>query len=301
MLAGAAGGSAREQLSHLSNLLPSRDSRRVEHGSAAGNPRLDQMELPALLTPVREVERRPDPDTQADVTRYVRSFLSMRLGVGVLGVLLPILLVFLDKALFEGSPFPRGSLSAYYYSGMRDVFVGIMASTGVFLFTYKIAERNLDNAASLLAGICAGLIALFPTGRPSSAVALTPLQDLLSEGVVKTVHFTASAGFLVSLGVLSWFFGFREGKRPRRQGTLSPTFWKWFHWACTIAMGLAILWIIVTLAVGWPPRALLIGEWVSVWAFGTSWLAKGAELDVLFGTPRRPDASQGLTAETTLL
>src|SRR3954454_21287804 len=111
------------------------------------------MEWPELLTPVREVERRPDPYTQADATSYVRSFLAMRLGIGVLGVLLPVLLVFLDKGLFDGSPFPRGSLSAYYYSGMRDEFVGIMSATGVFLVTYKIAERNLDNAASILAGI----------------------------------------------------------------------------------------------------------------------------------------------------
>jgi hypothetical protein len=28
---------------------------------------------------------------------------------------------------------------------------------------------------------------------------------------------------------------------------------------------------------------LLIGEWVSAWAFGACWLGKGAELDVLFG------------------
>jgi hypothetical protein len=238
--------------------------------------------------PVREVEPRPDPDTQQEAARYVRSYLWMRVGIGALGVLLPLLLVFLDKALFEGHPFPRGSLSAYYYSGMRDEFVGIMSATGVFLVTYKIAERNLDNLASIFAGICAALIATFPTGRPSSSVPLTPLQDLLGEGVVKTVHFAASAIFLVSLGVISFFFGVREGARPRRQGTLSPTFWKWFHWACTSAMALAIVWIVVTLAVGWPPRSLLIGEWVSAWAFGLSWLAKGAELDMLFGKPRQP-------------
>jgi hypothetical protein len=241
-----------------------------------------------LATPVLHVEPRPDPDTQQEATRYVRSYLWMRVGIGVLGVLLPLLLVFLDKALFEGSPFPRGSLSAYYYSGMRDEFVGIMSATGVFLLTYKIAERNLDNAASVVAGICAVLIAIFPTGRPSQPVPMTPLQDLLSEGVVKTVHFTASALFLVSLGVLSFYFGVREGRRPRRQGTLSPTFWRWFHWACTFAMALAIVWIVVTLAAGWPPRSLLIGEWVSAWAFGLSWLAKGAELDMLFGKPRQP-------------
>jgi hypothetical protein len=51
-------------------------------------------------------------------------------------------------------------------------------------------------------------------------------------------------------------------------------------------MGLALIWIVVTGGVGSPPRSLLIGEWVSAWAFGASFLAKGAEWDMLFGTPR---------------
>jgi hypothetical protein len=238
-----------------------------------------------LLSRAGEVGLRPDPDAQPVEARYVRSYLWMRIGIGVLGVALPLLLVFGDKVVFSGNPFPRGSLSAYYYSGMRDEFVWIMSATGVFLLTYKVAERTLDNLASVLAGACAVLIALFPTGGPS-VIPLTPLQDWLGETTVKTVHFAASAGFLASLIVLSFVFGLREGRRPPRQGNRSPTLWRWFHWACTFFMALAIVWIIVTLAVGWPDRALLWGEWASAWAFGLSWLAKGAELDMLFGKPR---------------
>jgi hypothetical protein len=66
---------------------------------------------------VRDVEPRPDPKTDTDATRYVRSYLWMRVGIGVLGIVLALLLVFVDKAAFHGDPFPRGSLSVYYYSG----------------------------------------------------------------------------------------------------------------------------------------------------------------------------------------
>ena len=143
----------------------------------------------------------------------------MRIAVGVLGVLLPLILVFGDQLAFHEDPFVRGSLSVYYFSGMRDEFVAILASTGIFLLTYKVAERNLDNAASLLSGFCAVLIALFPTGRPSySATGLTRLQEWLGETSVKVVHIGASAGFLVALAVVSFFFGLREGQRPPRQG-----------------------------------------------------------------------------------
>jgi hypothetical protein len=242
-----------------------------------------------FLSPLREVEPRPDPVTQPDEFFYVRSFLLMRVAIGVLGVVLPLLLVFVDKLAFRGDPFPRGSLSAYYYSGMRDVFVGIMSATGVFLITYKMSERNLDNLASLFAGISAWVIALFPTGRPhGSAAALTPLQDLLGETTVKSIHFVASGVFIGLLALLSYYFGVREGARPRRPHTRSPTFWRWFHWSCTLAMVVAIVWIVVTQSVGRPHYAQLVGEWVAVWAFGASWLAKGAELELLFGRPRRP-------------
>ena len=243
--------------------------------------------MTGLLTPVREVEPRPDPDTERDATLYVRSYLLMRVGIGVLGIALPLVLVFIDKAAFHGKPFPRGSLSVYYYSGMRDEFVGILGAIGIFLITYKVAERNLDNTLSLIAGACAIVIPLFPTGEPPYAhVPLTPLQKLLGESTTKWVHFTASGAFLVSLAVITFFFGVREGKRPRRPGKRSPAFWRWFHWTCTGVMSLALLWIVITLSVGWPSRALLIGECVSAWAFGASWLGKGAELDLLFGKPR---------------
>lgn len=243
--------------------------------------------MSALLTPVREVEPRPDPTTKPVTARYIRSYLWMRIGVGVLGVLLPLILVFGDQLAFHEDPFVRGSLSVYYFSGMRDEFVAILASTGIFLLTYKVAEHNLDNAASLFAGFCAVLIALFPTGRPSySTTGLTRLQEWWGETPVKVVHIGTSAGFLVALAVVSFFFGLREGQRRPRQGPhFPPKFWQWFHWGCTIAMALALVWIVVTMIAGWPYRSLLIGEWVSAWAFGLSWLTKGAEWDMLRGKP----------------
>jgi hypothetical protein len=229
--------------------------------------------MAGFLTPVRATEPRPDPATHSDQLLYVRSFLWQRVAIGVLGVSLPVIVVFVDKLAFHGEPFPRGSISAYYYSGMRDVLVGILSAIGVFLVTYKISERNLDNTASLAAGVAAGLVALFPTSRPNgSTLPLTPLQDLLGEQTVKWIHFGAGAAFIGLLAVLSYYFGVR-----------SRGFWRWFHWTCAFVMLLAVVWMIVTLSVGAPHRALLYGEWACAWAFGASWFAKGAEVETLFG------------------
>ena len=246
---------------------------------------------PAFLKPVVAVGPRPtDPDTVA--ARYVRSFLILRILVGLLGVALPFVLVLLDKIVFDGSPFPRGSLSAYYYSGMREVFVGTLSAIGVFLIAYKVAERNLDNTLSVVAGISALVIPVFPTQRPSHSGPLTPLQDLLGESFVKEVHFTASVVFLVSLTLMSFFFGRREGARVHRPSKRSPRFWQWFHWACAGVMAAALVWMGVTAIVGGPSRSTLIGQAVAAWAFGASWLMKGLELDMVFGRPREVRPNQ---------
>lgn len=249
----------------------------------------------AFLTPVRDVKPRPNPDT--DAALYIRSYLWMRVGVGVLGIALPLVLVFIDRLAFHGSPFFRGSLSVYYYSGMRDEFVGILSATGIFLVGYKVAERSLDNTLSLLAGLSALVIPLFPTGQPPYAhvplVPLTPLQKLLGESWTTWIHYGASGVFLGALTGITYYFGVREGRSPQR-GKYSPRFWRRFHKTCAAVMILAILWIAITLSVGWPSRALLIGEWVSAWAFGASWLAKGAELKVLFRKRRRSSVTDSV-------
>jgi hypothetical protein len=81
-----------------------------------------------------EVAVKPRPDNEP---RYVRSYVFTRFAIGLLGVLLPLVLVFLEPALFDGLPAPRGSLSAYYYSGLREVFVGGLCAIGVFLLSTR--------------------------------------------------------------------------------------------------------------------------------------------------------------------
>ncbi len=196
-----------------------------------------------LLTPELKVER-PPPGGEA--SRYVRSFLIMRIFIGALGVALPFVLVLCDGAVFDLDPFPRDSLSAYYYSGVRELFVGTLCATGVFLITYKVADRTLDNTLSVLAGVAALAVALFPTGLPEHVGQLTPLQEELSEGAVEAIHFTAASIFILSLGVICYFFSVREGARPPRPNKRSPKFWRRYHLACAGAIAVAVVWIVIT-------------------------------------------------------
>jgi len=229
-----------------------------------------------------EVEVKPRP-TSPGAQPYVRSYVIMRFGVGLLGVALPPLLVFLEPILFDGQPFPRGSLSAYYYSGMREFFVGMLWAIGVFLVLYKIADFSRESRLSSYAGLAVIFVALFPTGRPGARVPFTPLQDLVGESTVETIHFVAAGVFIATLAPITYYFGREEGKPQARPSRRSRRFWRSFHWTCTGVILLALALAAFAGITSEPDKGLLIAEWIAVWAFGASWLMKGAELDILLG------------------
>ncbi len=240
---------------------------------------------------VRAVDRRPDPKTDPVGARYVRSFLVLRILVGVIGLVLAPLVVFVEHYGYGGTLFPRDSVSIYYYTGMHDVFVAALAAMGIFFIAYKIAECSLDSTASTLAGAGAILILQFPTAPPEDVPAGYPtqLQNAIGVHTVSVIHYGASAVFLGGLTVMSFFFARREGERPERERQrFSAKAWRNLHYSCSGAMVLALLWVAFTSWV-WhdgPYYTLLVGEWLAASAFGISWLGKGSELDMLFGTPK---------------
>lgn len=237
------------------------------------------------LEPVLETEPRPTPSDSDERWRYVRSYIGLRAAIGFMGLVLPVLMFLLDSRFFQESPDPRGSLSAYYYSGARDLFVGSLCITAAFLMTYKVVERNLDNTASIAAGFAALVVALFPTGRPADEIRLSPLQRVLTEEWVERIHFVAAGVFILTLGLVSVTFGIREGKRRDTEDTMSPRFWRSFHLTCAGVIAAAVAFIAFSKLVTGPANYLLIGEVAAVWAFGASWLMKGLELKVLAGPP----------------
>jgi hypothetical protein len=239
--------------------------------------------LPEDTTPAR-----PDPSDDMAV-RYVRSYLIARLAIGVLGLLLPVVLLVGDRAWFVHPV--RDSLSAYYHSGTRDVFVGVLCMTGFFLITYMLDRWNWDNVLTVVAGLAAIGVAWFPT-TGEEGTPLTPLQEQLGATTTRTIHFACAAVFILLLAAMSWRFAVREGARPDRD-LATQRRWHAFHLACAFTILGAVAYIAVTQATNtWDEYSLLIGEIISVVAFGLSWLAKGAELEMLRGRPAQPGPAE---------
>ncbi len=236
-------------------------------------------------------ERPEDLTRRADAAvLYVRSYLLIRTLVGLLGVLLPTVLFVVDWLFLRGDATVRGSLSAYYHSPARDLFVGVLCVTAVLLLTYLAGQTSTwDFWLSSTAGVSALGVALLPTQRPNlgesatrcgpggqpDPAGCTPLQSAVGETAVATVHFTFAATFILALAALCFVFAERE----RRHG--GPAMRVRFHRVCGSAILAAVAWIALgqvfplTLA-GFSP--LYVGEVVSVYAFGASWLIKGYDL-----------------------
>lgn len=244
------------------------------------------------LSPETAVRERP-----VDEPQYVRSYVFTRFSIGVLGVLLPVVLVLLEPALFDGLPAPRGSLSAYYYSGVREIFVGGLWAIGVFLVVYKFLDFSWESLLSSVAGVAAVLVAVFPTERPGDGVPLNPFQAKFGEGVVSGIHYASAATFIGLLVPITLLFALKEGRRADNGSRLSGEFWRGFHSLAAVGILAGAALAGVAGITGGPDKGVLYGEWIAVWAFGISWLVKGAELDVLLG--RVPKRGRAAVSEPT--
>jgi hypothetical protein len=210
------------------------------------------------MLPEVEVQRRSSEQASQP---YIRSYVFMRRVVGWLAAVLPPLLVFGEPLVFEDRPFPLGSLSAYYYSGFREVFVGFLCAIGVFLVIYKWPERTRESWASSGAGLAVVVVAFFPTGKPGDKVATTPLQDLIGQEWVERIHFLAAAVFIFLLSRISHYWAKHRPERHR------------LHRACEVVILAALVLAALEGLMDWPDYGILIAEFAAVWAFATSWLA----------------------------
>jgi hypothetical protein len=210
----------------------------------------------------------------------ILSFKAMRRLIGILGMALP-LVCFLGGLVF-GDPASGGgglqrSISRYYYTNVRDFFVGLMLGMAFFMMTYKGHEPidTIANIATGLAGVCVGLfpcLALDPDAR----VGLFQL----SEGRSDTVHIICAASFFVLLALDSLFLF------TRTRADREPTRWKRRRNRVYVACGCVMLAALVLLAVLMifkllddqaldRTRIVFIAETLMLEAFGISWLVKG--------------------------
>ena len=90
--------------------------------------------------------------TSADENQLVISYTLLRQVVGWIGTLLPIVL--LAGLAISSTQSRPDSMSGYYYTDMRNVFVGALCALGAFLGAYD-GYDDLDRWITNIAGFCA--------------------------------------------------------------------------------------------------------------------------------------------------
>lgn len=227
-------------------------------------------------------------DTTNPAVLYARSYLLTRTAVGVIGLALPVLLIAIEAWAIEGDVAVRGSISAYYHTGARDLFVGALSVVGVLLITYMSAQSDTwDFRLSLLSGVAVLGVAFVPTTRPDLTDAAarcgelpippgcTAIPQRIGETLAATVHYLSAGVFIVSLAVLCFLFAHREvvhEGNDRLARTLRAC-----GWSIVGAIGWILLGLVFDATI-WQLTPLYVGEVVSVWAFGLAWLLKGRAL-----------------------
>ncbi|MDP2036585.1 MAG: hypothetical protein Q8L04_04325 [Ignavibacteria bacterium] len=92
--------------------------------------------------------------------RLIVSNLTMRRTMDVLGIALSLVVIL--GGLIENNNRFQISISGYYYTNMRDFFVGILCIVAMYLISDQDYE-GIDNIVSNLAGLPALGMITFPT------------------------------------------------------------------------------------------------------------------------------------------
>ena len=140
---------------------------------------------------------------ELNYSRHTYSYLALRKAVGLIGILLPFILILGVFLIFKGDTIQE-SVSHYYYTGMRNVFVGALCAVALFMFYYSGYDK-WDNWAGHVAGLFALGVAWFLT------------TEVGSSNLIGKIHFACAAIFFLTLTVFSLFLFTKKGSNPTPQ------------------------------------------------------------------------------------
>ena len=204
------------------------------------------------------------------------SYLALRRLIGILGIALPVIVV--TGGFIENGFVIQGSISGYYYTNMRDFFIGLLCVVSLFLISYKGYER-IDDIVGNMSGVFALGMMIFPTSMFSEKIVKVGLF-LIDDNISEYIHLTFGALFFLSLSFNSIFLFTRRdpgilSKEKRHRNII--------YRICGVVMILAIVCIIIYMfflrdTIISKMNPVLILESIALIAFGISWLVKGNTL-----------------------
>jgi multisubunit Na+/H+ antiporter MnhB subunit len=203
---------------------------------------------------------------------HVRSYLALRKAIGVLGISMPVILLFGVLVLAPDQGL-QPTISDYVDTVMGGAFVGILFAIGVFLYFYVGYEPDpdkprfvpSDKVASNLGGLFAIGVALFPTTS--------------SVGFVQGVHVVSAGLLFLTLAYFALWQFTKSGGEQTPEKLLRNRIYR--------VCGVTILVCIALIAIHGSflrdtgladIRPVFWLESIAMWAFGIAWFVKGEGL-----------------------
>ena len=217
----------------------------------------------------------PTPETP-----YVLSYFALRKTVGWIAIALPFVVVtfiwFTDRCF-------QNSISAYYYTSLRDVFVGALCSIGIFLIAC-VGYKD-DRIPSMFAGALSFIVAFSPTSIPkcdsgkyscqTTATALPFPHSNVVHGIAASLLFLTLAYFCLVL------FRRKDVVTTSRKLIRNKVY---LVCGLIIVAALATFGLVEVLhAIGAihtirPRNFLFYTETICLLAFGFAWIVKGEQI-----------------------
>ena len=201
------------------------------------------------------------------------SFLNLRRTVGVLSISMPAVLI-IGAYFVGGCSSIQDSISHYYYTIMRDLYVGTICAVSLFLISYRGYDKN-DSIFTSLAGIFLLGVAFLPTTQnPDASCTVLHLEP---NKLRVYIHYASAVLFFGTLAYISVFL-FTKG--TQQKGTRKRLRNKIYR-GCGVTLILVIIIIVMVRTVPFLENNLghlkpvFWAEWIGLFAFGMAWLIKG--------------------------
>lgn len=197
------------------------------------------------------------------------SFKVLRQAIGFLGLFFPFILI-VGANWVHSCPMVLDSVSGYYHTHMRQVFVAVMVTISIFLFVYDGYDFT-DFILAKLASLFALGVAFFPTKienfDPACLVYEVPVRHEL--------HMISAVSFFL---ILTYFALVQFRKSDKLNPGEQKNSRNMVYLVCGIVMLASILLIGLYFVFEdhFPEFPwVFVLEWIALAAFGISWIVKG--------------------------
>ncbi len=211
--------------------------------------------------------------------KLVLSYLTVRKLIGIFGFFFPLILV-RGSFILGSCEEIQISISNYYHTNMRDVFVGYVCTLSIFLFSYK-GYDIADRIVSALAGIFGVIVALMPTNLKIIRGTIPQCNiwcDVERHSAIGTIHLIAAGLFILSMAYFTLFLFTKGEVWPTPEKIIRNRIYKTAGYIMLSCIAVLIIFFVLPDTVTQPflkYKPVFWLETIAFVAFGFSWLVKG--------------------------